>query len=88
MAERPLSVAKFVEQRLRVFEIGSVEALSEPAVDWREEITGFGAVAVVVPVAGEARGGSLRHGNSEYNIEQGMTHGTLWVFALHHWNAF
>ena len=35
-----------------------VKAFSEPAVDRREEIAGFGALALVAPEAGEAGGGA------------------------------
>ena len=34
---------QFVEQRLRLFQIGGVEAFGEPAVDRREKVAGFGA---------------------------------------------
>jgi hypothetical protein len=39
-----------------------VEAFGEPAVYWREKITGFGAFALVAPQAGEAGGGKWRIG--------------------------
>jgi hypothetical protein len=48
---------QFVEQRLCLFEIGRVEAFGEPAVDRREEVSGFGAAALV---AISGRGGSAR----------------------------
>ena len=38
---------QFVEQRLRLFQIGGIEPLGEPAVNRREEIAGFGAPAKV-----------------------------------------
>jgi hypothetical protein len=46
---------QFVEQRLRLFQIGGVEPLGEPAVNRREEIAGFGAPARLAPHPGEAR---------------------------------
>ena len=49
---------QFVEQRLRLFQIGGVEALGEPAVDRREEVAGFGVAALVAAEPGEARGGA------------------------------
>src|SRR5215467_12147055 len=45
---------QLVEQRLGILEDRRVEAFGEPAVDWREEITGFGALALITPEAGEA----------------------------------
>ena len=38
---------QFAEQRLRLFQIGRVEALGEPGVDWRKEVAGLGAVALI-----------------------------------------
>jgi hypothetical protein len=37
------------EQALRFFQIGGVEALGEPAVDWREQVTRFGPPALFAP---------------------------------------
>jgi len=37
---------QLVQQRLSLFQIGGVEALSEPAVDRREEVAGFGTAAL------------------------------------------
>ena len=50
--------SQLVEQRLRLFQIGGVEAFGEPAVDRREEIAGFGAAALVAAEPGEAHGGA------------------------------
>ena len=47
-----------VQQRLCLFEIGHVEALGEPAVDWREKVAGFLASTLLSPQPGEARGGA------------------------------
>ena len=49
---------QFVEQRLRLFQIGRVEAFGEPAVDRREKVAGFGVAALVAAEPGEARGGA------------------------------
>src|SRR6516162_753838 len=46
------------QQRLCLFEIGHVEALGEPAVDWREKVAGFLASTLLSPQPGEARGGA------------------------------
>jgi hypothetical protein len=43
------SLAEFVEQRLRLFQIGGVEAFGEPAVNRSEEITSLGSAAAEVP---------------------------------------
>ena len=49
---------EFVKQSLCFFQIGRVEAFSEPAVDRREEIAGFAAAALVAAEPGEARSGT------------------------------
>src|SRR6266478_1404454 len=41
------SSRKLVEQRLRLFEIGRIEAFGEPAVDRGEKVAGFGVTALV-----------------------------------------
>jgi hypothetical protein len=46
------------EQRLCFFEIGSGEALGEPAVDRAEQVAGCGAATLVAPQSGKARGGA------------------------------
>ena len=47
---------QFVEQRLRLFQIGGVEAFVEPAVNRSDEIASFDAPALLAPQPGEARG--------------------------------
>jgi hypothetical protein len=42
-----LSLANGVEQRLRLSQIGGVETLSEPAIDRREQVAGFGVTSLV-----------------------------------------
>ena len=49
---------QFAEQRLRLFQIGCVEAFGEPAVDWREKIAGFGSAVLIAAEPGKARGGA------------------------------
>ena len=44
-----LSGVQLVEQGLSLLQVDRVEAFGEPAVDRREEITGFGAFALVAP---------------------------------------
>jgi DNA-binding NarL/FixJ family response regulator len=48
-----------VEQSLRLFEVGRVEAFGEPTMDRRENIACFGSLALVTPEAGEAEGNRL-----------------------------
>ena len=43
------------QQRLRVFQIGGIEALGEPAVDGREQLTRFGPTALIAPQPRETR---------------------------------
>jgi hypothetical protein len=45
---------QLVEQRLRFFQIGGVEALGEPAINRGEQIAGLGAPALVAPQPREA----------------------------------
>jgi hypothetical protein len=47
-----------VEQRLRVPEVGGIEAFGEPAVDGGEQVMGLGASALVAPQAGETGSGA------------------------------
>ena len=55
LLETPMAGSRqLVEQRLRLFQIGSVEAFGEPAVDRREAITGFGSAILVTLEPGEA----------------------------------
>ena len=52
---------EFVEQRLCMFQIRCVEALSEPAVDRCKEVAALGVTALVAAESGEAhRGGEPR----------------------------
>jgi len=45
---------KCVEQCLRFFEVGGVEALGEPAIDRCEEVARFGVAALIAAEPGEA----------------------------------
>src|SRR6516165_3158348 len=49
---------QLIEQPTRFFQIGGIEAFGEPAVDRREQVTGFGAAALVAAKPGEAHGGA------------------------------
>ncbi len=51
-------LVQFVEQRLRLLQIGGIEPLCEPAVDGGEEVVGFGGLSLGVPEAGEAGRGA------------------------------
>src|SRR5262245_7686503 len=37
------------QQRLGLLQVGSVEALAEPFVDWREQVVGFPGLALLLP---------------------------------------
>jgi hypothetical protein len=80
---------QLVEQRFGLLQDRSVEAFGEPAVDWRKESTGVGALAMVAPEAGKAGGGAefpklgtLKLGNSECPVEAVLSCG-----LLTHWSA-
>jgi len=45
--------SQFIEQRLRLFQIGGIEAFGEPAIDLGEEIAGLVAAATIAPEVGE-----------------------------------
>src|SRR5580704_14306216 len=49
---------ELVQQCLRIFQIGRVEALREPEVDRSEQVAGFGVATLVAAEAGEARRGA------------------------------
>src|ERR1700730_5590196 len=49
------SSCQLVEQSLRLFQIGGVELLGAPAIDWREEIVRLPAPALLAPQPREAR---------------------------------
>src|SRR6266481_2123414 len=51
-------LAQLVKQCLRILKIRRAEALGEPAVNWHEKVTGFGAVALIAAEPGEADGGA------------------------------
>ncbi len=53
-----MSYTQFLQQRLRLLQIGGVKPLGEPAVDRGEEVAGFGGLALGVPEAGEVGGGT------------------------------
>src|SRR6516165_7211428 len=45
-----------VQQRLRLVQVRGVKALGEPMVDWREQVIGFLAFALLLPEARQAGG--------------------------------
>ncbi len=51
-SQQPTST-KLLEQRLRLLQVGGIEALGEAAVDRREKVASFGRFALVVPEARE-----------------------------------
>jgi hypothetical protein len=62
VAARMPSLSQCVEQDFSLVQIESAKTLSEPTVDWSEEITGFGLPASVAPEARKAgRSTKLQH---------------------------
>jgi hypothetical protein len=56
------AVAGSAQQGLRLFQIGRAEAFGEPAVDWGEQVAGFGAAALITPQARQgSRGAQFPH---------------------------
>jgi hypothetical protein len=49
------SSRQLVEQRLRLLQIGGVEALGEPAVNRRQQVVPLGTAPLFAPQPGEAR---------------------------------
>jgi hypothetical protein len=49
---------QFVEQCLCLLQVGGVEPLGEPAVDWCEEVVGLVPLALLGPESGEGGGGA------------------------------
>jgi hypothetical protein len=45
-----------VEQHSGLLEVGGIEALGEPAVDWRQQGASLSALAVALPQPRQARG--------------------------------
>src|SRR5262245_60483747 len=50
---------QFVEQRLCLFQISGVEALSEPAVDRGKQVAGFGTPTLLAPQPRETGGRAI-----------------------------
>ena len=70
---------EFLQQRLGLLQVGGVESLGEPAIDWRQQPTGLGALALLLPQTSEAHGrsqlprlGLLATGHSEGLLEAGF----------------
>src|ERR1700730_4062263 len=54
----PRSCGELFQQRLGLFEDWRVKPFGEPVVDRREEVTGFGTIALIAPEAGKGGGGA------------------------------
>jgi|RhiMetdeSRZDD1v2_1073273.scaffolds.fasta_scaffold89436_2 hypothetical protein len=46
-----------LQERLGILQVGGVKALGEPAVNWGQQLAGFGALALPLPEAAETHGG-------------------------------
>src|SRR5215471_4036108 len=71
-----VALRQCLQQRLRLLQVSGVKSLSEPVVDWCQQRMCFGALALVLPEASEARGGAqlpgfglLVAGNGESVLE-------------------
>jgi len=51
----PTGAPELIEQRLRLFEVGRVEAFGEPVIDRRQKVASFRMAPLVAPQAAEAR---------------------------------
>ena len=49
---------KVFKERLRILQVGGIEAFGEPAVDWRQQGVGLPPLAPIGPKPGEIAGGS------------------------------
>ena len=52
------SSRQLIEQRLRLLQVGGVEAFGKPAIDRGDEVAGFGAPALLAPQPGEIADGA------------------------------
>src|SRR5215472_3491514 len=50
--------SQLFQQRLGLLQVGGVKALGEPAIDRRQQVVSFGALALLLPQATETRGGA------------------------------
>ncbi len=53
MNPQPRRSRQLFEQRPRILQIGGIETLGEPAVDWGEEVVGLGGLILGVPQSGK-----------------------------------
>ena len=77
---QPGPSAQLGEQSGRLFQIGGIEALGEPSVNWREQIARLGPPALFAPQPGETRRGTQLQGfcpllprNLDCLLEPGLT---------------
>src|SRR5215831_663057 len=52
-----LEIERLLQERLRLLQVSSITALREPAIDRCQEVSGFGALVLLLPHAGQAHGG-------------------------------
>src|ERR1700720_404885 len=52
------SSRQLIEERLRLLQVGGVEAFGKPAIDRGDEVAGFGAPALLAPQPGEIADGA------------------------------
>src|SRR5215471_9531494 len=74
-----LEIERLLQERLRLLQVSRITALREPARDRCQEVSGFGALALLLPQAGQAHGGPqlpgfglLLAGNGQRLLEAGF----------------
>src|SRR5215470_643804 len=77
--ERPELSRQLLQERLRLLQVSRLKALREPAIDRCQEVSAFGAFALLLPQACQAHGGPplpgfglLLAGNGQRLLEAGF----------------
>ena len=52
------SSRQLIEQRLRLLQVGGVESFGKPAIDWGDEVAGFGAPTLLASQPAEIADGA------------------------------
>ena len=53
-----IALRQRVQQRLRILQISGVKSFREPALDWRKQVIGFLAFALLLPESSQTGGGA------------------------------
>ena len=94
----PMLLRQRLQQGFGLLEVSGVKALGEPAVDRRQQLVGLGALALLLPQAGQAGGGAqlpgfglLAAGNGEGLLEAGFglgSSGMAWRSSNSPWSRY